>query len=72
MVENQSNRVEQDIWSLYLYALKSPVTREKYQKRLEKFFDFLGLEGTLFWRSLQPFIRVVDKGQENFSNIMCS
>jgi hypothetical protein len=41
VVENQNNGVEQDIWSLYLYALKSPVTREKYQKRLEKFFDFL-------------------------------
>ncbi len=25
--------------------MKSPVTRQKYQKRLEKFFDFIGLEG---------------------------
>ena len=25
--------------------MKSPVTREKYQKRLEKFFDFIGLKG---------------------------
>ena len=38
--------MEPDLWSLYLYALKSPVTREKYQKRLERFFDFLGLEGS--------------------------
>jgi hypothetical protein len=35
----------------------------------KKSFDLLGLEGTLFLRLLQPFIRVVDKGQENFSNI---
>jgi hypothetical protein len=25
--------------------MKSPVTREKYQRRLEKFFDFLAMEG---------------------------
>ena len=25
--------------------MKSPVTRQKYQKKLEKFFDFRGLEG---------------------------
>lgn len=35
--------LETDTWSLYLYAMKSPVTREKYQKRLEKFFDFIGI-----------------------------
>jgi hypothetical protein len=36
---------EVGIWRMYLFALKSPLTREKYQKRLEKFFDFKGLEG---------------------------
>ena len=41
----KNNNQELDTWSLYLYAMKSPVTREKYQKRLEKFFDSLGLEG---------------------------
>jgi hypothetical protein len=46
VVENQVNYKDQDTWSLYLYALKSPVTRQKYQKRLEKFFDFLGMEGS--------------------------
>jgi integrase len=34
-----------DIWSLYLYAMKSPITRQKYIGRLDKFFDFLELEG---------------------------
>ena len=33
------------IWKLYLFALKSPLTREKYQKRIERFFVFLELEG---------------------------
>ena len=35
-----------DHWILYLYAMKSPVTRDKYQKRLGKLFDFLRLEGS--------------------------
>ncbi|MDP8941228.1 MAG: hypothetical protein M3M84_01640 [Thermoproteota archaeon] len=25
---------ESDHWTLYLYAMKSPVTRDKYQKRI--------------------------------------
>jgi hypothetical protein len=30
--ENQNNNgKEQNIWSLYLYAMKSPVTRETYR-----------------------------------------
>jgi hypothetical protein len=45
VVENQVNYKDQDTWSLYYYASKSPVTRQKYQKRLEKFFDFTGMEG---------------------------
>jgi hypothetical protein len=32
-----------DVWTLYLYAMKSPMTREKYQRRFIKFLDFLGL-----------------------------
>ena len=34
-----------DIWSLYFYAIKSPMTRQKYIGRLNKFFDYLELEG---------------------------
>lgn len=39
------NSEELGIWKLYLFALKSPLTREKYQKRMEKFFEFIGMEG---------------------------
>ena len=35
-----------DPWSLYLYAMKSPVTRLKYQKRLAKFLEHSGLDGS--------------------------
>lgn len=37
----QINNLGQYTWSLYLYSMKSPVTKWQYQKRLEKFFDFL-------------------------------
>jgi hypothetical protein len=32
-----------DRWSLFLYGMKSPMTREKYRGRLARFFDFIGL-----------------------------
>jgi len=44
-VSELNNQEELSIWKLYLFALKSPMTREKYQGRIEKFFDFIGLEG---------------------------
>jgi hypothetical protein len=37
-----------DPWSIFLYGMKAPLTREKYRGRLAKFFDFIGLtEGTM-------------------------
>ncbi|MDR4490058.1 MAG: hypothetical protein R2685_04045 [Candidatus Nitrosocosmicus sp.] len=47
-----------DTWSLYLYAMKSPVTKQKYQKRLEKFFDFLGLEGNTIEEKSITFVKL--------------
>jgi hypothetical protein len=36
-----------DPWSIILYGMKAPMTRERYRGRLAKFFDFIGLtEGT--------------------------
>jgi integrase len=34
-----------DPWTLFLYALKAPATRDKYIQRLMKFLDFLGYTG---------------------------
>jgi transcription initiation factor TFIIIB Brf1 subunit/transcription initiation factor TFIIB len=67
VVENQ-NQNNQDTWSLYLYALKSPVTRQKYQKRLEKFFDFLGLEGSTVEDKSKSFIKRMYTEGENKNN----
>ena len=59
----QNNR-EPDLWSLYLFALKSPVTREKYQKRLERFFDFIGLEGTNVEEKSKVFMDLKEKEED--------
>jgi hypothetical protein len=46
MLENTMNNDDNgNYWSLFLYAVKSPVTRKKYQQRLDKFFDFVGIKG---------------------------
>ena len=45
-IKGKNNDQDLDVWSLYLYAMESPVTRQKYIGRPDKFFDFLGLEGT--------------------------
>ena len=61
--QNNNNQREDDSWSLYLYAMKSPVTREKYTKRLDKFFDSLGLEGKTIEEKSIKFVHLAkEKG----------
>jgi len=48
----EQERSELDPWSLYIYAMKAPMTREKYKIRLAKFLDFIGLEAEDGNRSL--------------------
>jgi hypothetical protein len=42
-VRNQRvlTETKSDPWALYLYAMKSPATKEKYLLRLRKFLDFI-------------------------------
>jgi hypothetical protein len=32
---------------LFMYAMKSKATKDRYQRRLRNFFDFLGYDGSL-------------------------
>lgn len=66
------NQEELGIWKLYLFALKSPMTREKYQGRIEKFFDFLGLEGkTVEEKSISFVHKSKDEGNQwVFNNVL--
>jgi hypothetical protein len=41
----QDNNVRIDPYSLFLHAMKSPVTKKKYSRRLEMFFDFIKIPG---------------------------
>lgn len=48
--------MEPDIWNLYLFALKSQQTRLKYQGRMLKFFEFIGIEGNTIQEKSLNFI----------------
>ena len=63
---------ESNPWTLYLYAMKSPVTTDKYQKRLGKFFDFLRLEGRTIEEKSRVFVGMARKDNSNwtFNNIL--
>lgn len=71
MVE-QHNIQELNVWSLYLFALKSPVTREKYKTRLEKFFNFIGMEGQNTEEKSNTFVEKVkaEGNQWAFNSIL--
>jgi hypothetical protein len=56
-VEQLKNDEELGIWRLYLFALKSPLTREKYQNRMEKFFDFIALDGNTVEEKSISFVK---------------
>ena len=43
--EEKASSSTMDPWSIFLYGMKAPVTREKYRGRLAKFFDFIVLTG---------------------------
>ena len=37
--------VDWDPYGIFMFAINSPVTKQKYTYRLTKFFDFIGVEG---------------------------
>jgi hypothetical protein len=43
---------ESDPYSLFIFALNSPSTKEKCVPRLNKFFEFINLNGTMQEKSL--------------------
>jgi hypothetical protein len=67
-----NNNQDTDTWSLYLYAMKSPGTRQKYQKRLEKFFDFICLKGETIEAKSKVFVSLANDEGDGwvFNNIL--
>jgi hypothetical protein len=64
---------ELDPWSLFLYAMKAPMTKDRYKSREAKFFDFIGLGDDS--QTVEEKARVfANKGKEDlnwaFTNIL--
>jgi hypothetical protein len=45
-----------DPWSMFLYGMKAPMTREKYRGRMVKFFDFIGLTNSTMEERAKVFL----------------
>ena len=72
-VQNEGELEEQhsiDPWSLYLYAMKSPVTREKYTGRLSKFLEYVNLEGKYVEEQAKEFVRKSNNNKNWAFNII--
>jgi hypothetical protein len=63
-LEKSSELEQLDPWSLYIYAMKAPMTRDRYQTRLAKFLDFIGMIGA----TLEERARVFAKRGKDDSN----
>lgn len=44
-METREKEILVDPYSMFVYAIKSPLTRKKYEGNLIKFFDFIGTPG---------------------------
>ncbi len=55
-----------------LSVCSSPVTRDRYQRRLEKFFDFLGLEGATAEQKSKSFLKKIkeENSQWAFNSLL--
>lgn len=47
MIAQQESTPISDPYSLFLFAMNSPVTRDRYTTRLKRFFRFIGIEGEI-------------------------
>ncbi len=56
-----SDRIQlNEPYALFVYAIKSPHTRAKYISRLRRFFDFVGVEGSLLEEQCSNFLKLVN------------
>ena len=46
-----------DPYALFVYSIRSPYTKETYFRRLRRFFDAIGHEGTTFELGCNSFAR---------------
>lgn len=66
-----SEESELDPWALFLNSMRAPMTRDRYQTRVAKFFDFIGIRGKTLEQKARSFAK---KGKKDanwaLSNIL--
>jgi hypothetical protein len=69
-VDNESDSIS-DVRRLFLYAMKSPITRDKYQRRLSSFFDYTNIQGaSLQAKALSFTIKATTESSWAFNAIL--
>jgi hypothetical protein len=53
-----------DPYSIFKYAMNSPVTRDRYTTRLDRFFSFIGIEGTNIEERCRVFVQNAKKDND--------
>lgn len=56
ITQDLDQTLEADPYSLFLFAMNSPETKDKYITRLKKFFDFIGLKQETMEERCQMFV----------------
>ncbi len=59
-----TEEAELDPWKLFLNAMRAPMTKDRYQTRVSKFFDFIGIQGKTLEQKARNFAK---KGKNNTS-----
>ena len=52
---NLTQQSELDPWTLFLNAMRAPMTKDRYQTRVAKFFDFVGIRGKTLQQKARTF-----------------
>jgi hypothetical protein len=69
--EQQEDRAYLDPYSIFKYAMNSPITRDRYTTRLDRFFSFIGIEGTDIQERCRVFVQNAKKDDSwAFRNII--
>ena len=57
-LDNQKIMMSDELepWSLFIYAMKAPMTRDRYQTRVTKFFEFIGIDGNTIEEKARYFV----------------
>ena len=55
------NEMKSDAYSLFILAINSPVTKERYISRLDRFFKLTGIEAIGFKEKCDIFVKISQK-----------